>query len=100
MSWVVPKSGLGTCVQVAPFQCRIRVLVHLEPEQPTAQALLADVSATPMRLPLMVAGPAVRARLAWVATSTAAATPTASPAALAVWPGLTSRGVRRRRAEI
>src|SRR5260370_8964648 len=100
MSWVVPESGLGTCVQVAAFQCRIRVLVHLVPEQPTAQALLADVSATPMRLPLMVTGTAGRAGLVWVATTTAAATATATPAAMAVLAGLTCRGLRCRRSEI
>jgi hypothetical protein len=40
--------GLGTCFQLVPFQCRIS-----EPlvSEPTAQALLEEVAATPDRLP-------------------------------------------------
>src|SRR5690348_15261151 len=38
-------AGLGTCVQAAPFQCRISGL----PSQPTAQASRAEVAATPQR---------------------------------------------------
>ena len=48
--------GLGTCFQAVPFQCRIRVLMPPKPwkqfpVQPTAQALLAEVAATPNRAP-------------------------------------------------
>jgi hypothetical protein len=46
-------AGLGTRVQVLPFQCRIRVLGLLVKQlvQPTAQALLAEVAATPESSP-------------------------------------------------
>ena len=40
--------GLGTCFHAVPFQWTIRAL---PPAAPTAQALLADVAATPAREP-------------------------------------------------
>src|SRR6266700_1192408 len=38
--------GLGTCIHVVPFQCRMRAWAVLLIEKPTAQALLAEVAAT------------------------------------------------------
>ena len=38
--------GLGTTLQALPFQCSMRVLLK---SLPTAQALVADVAATPSR---------------------------------------------------
>jgi hypothetical protein len=69
--------GLATRFQVLPFQWTIRVPV---PAEPTAQASLADVTATARRLPLMVsddAGLAGRA-LAAAVTGVAVTTPAAS----------------------
>jgi hypothetical protein len=45
-------NGLGPLVQVLPFQCRIKPVRDelLLTTSPTAQALLADVAATPKRL--------------------------------------------------
>ena len=42
--------GLGTCVHLVPFQCRMRDWAALLMEKPTAQALLAEVAPTPDRL--------------------------------------------------
>jgi hypothetical protein len=51
-----PGLGLGTRFQVVPFQCKISVLIPPKPwkqfpAQPTAQALLAEVAATPNSAP-------------------------------------------------
>src|SRR5258708_39300045 len=58
-SWLlVPGLGLATRVHLVPFQRRMRVLVPAGPlvELPTAHALPADVTATPLR-ELSCAGP-------------------------------------------
>jgi hypothetical protein len=52
--------GLGTRVQLAPFQCRIRVLEFSPPvpyTQPAAHASEADIALTPVRkLPSVTSG--------------------------------------------
>jgi hypothetical protein len=47
-AWLWLGFGLGTRFHALPFQCRMTVL--LEPVEPTAQALLAEVAATPSSL--------------------------------------------------
>src|SRR5262249_23998826 len=47
----VPGLGLGTCFHAVPFQCRIKIFAP-EPKglnSPKAQALVAEVAATPKR---------------------------------------------------
>jgi hypothetical protein len=54
---VPPGLGLGTIDQAVPFQCSIRVCSMVEPDssqEPTAQALDADRSSTPLKLAVPV----------------------------------------------
>ena len=47
-------AGLGSRFQAVPFQCAIRLIEVLvkKPVPPTAQALLAEMAAMPLRRPL------------------------------------------------
>src|SRR5690242_9619875 len=46
-SLLCPGLGLGTCVQVVPFQCTIKVVILLLVKtSPTAQASLCELAAT------------------------------------------------------
>ena len=85
--------GLGCRFQVLPFQCMISVVLGLAglPVEPTAQALLAEVAATPRRVPLMAA--AAEPAGADAARAAAAGGKGAMPTATQASSGMTTTGM-------
>jgi hypothetical protein len=87
---------MGTRVQAVPFHRMMTVLpLASKPVSPTAQALSADVSATPPSAPVMVGKGAAGVGRLWVVTTTATtATVAAAPTAMPPLTGPMCRGLR------